>query len=102
MAEFQSRFHLEQLILTRGEEGALVRTALGEYHQVTTEKVPQIVDTVGAGDAFSAVYIHGLLSAWPITGTLAMAQKFACKIIGLRGATTAGPAFYNDFIRSFG
>ncbi|WP_020676697.1 carbohydrate kinase family protein [Geopsychrobacter electrodiphilus] len=98
MARFQVEFQLEQLILTRGEAGALVRTAQGEYHEVVPKQAPLLVDTVGAGDAFSAVYIHGLLAGWSITKTLQVAQQFASKIIGLRGATTKDASFYQEII----
>jgi len=98
MARFQTEFQLEQLILTRGEAGALVRTAEGEFHEVVARQVPLLVDTVGAGDAFTAVYIHGLLSGWSITKTLQVAQQFACKIIGVRGATINDESFYQEII----
>ena len=98
MAELQTTCGLEQLIVTRGEQGALVRTIDGEFHSHRPEKAEHLVDTVGAGDAFSAVYIHGLRAGWPISTTLANAQKLASKVIGIRGATTTDAAFYQDFI----
>jgi fructokinase len=101
MAELQETCGLEQLIVTRGEQGTLIRTAAGAFHSLVPEKVEQLVDTVGAGDAFSAVYIHGLRVGWPIDTSLCHAQRFASKVIGLRGATTTDPAFYQDFFHSF-
>ena len=100
MADLQATCGLEQLIVTRGGQGTLIRTAAGEFHSQVPEKAEQLVDTVGAGDAFSAVYIHGLRAGWPIDVTLRHAQKFASKIIGLRGATTTDSAFYQEFIAS--
>jgi fructokinase len=35
-------------------------------YQQTPSPVERIVDTVGAGDGFSAMYMHGLRAAWPI------------------------------------
>ncbi len=97
MAGLQTACGLEQLIVTRGDQGALVRTVDGEFHSHRPEKAEQLVDTVGAGDAFSAVYIYGLRAGWPITTILANAQKFASKVIGVRGATTTDAAFYQGF-----
>jgi len=94
MAQFQQRYQLEQLILTRGEKGAIVRTSKGELESIEPQQVQKIVDTVGAGDAFTAVYLHGLISGWCLTDTLKMAQKFASTVVGLRGATANDPAFY--------
>ena len=100
MAELQITYGLEQVIVTRGEQGTLIRTANGELHSLVPGKVEQLVDTVGAGDAFSAVYIHGLLAGWPIDLNLHHAQHFASKVIGLRGATTNDLNFYEEFISS--
>lgn len=100
MAELQITYGLEQVIVTRGEQGTLIRTANGELHSLVPGKVEQLVDTVGAGDAFSAVYIHGLRAGWPIDLNLHHAQHFASKVIGLRGATTNDLNFYEEFISS--
>jgi fructokinase len=98
IAHLQSRFELDHVILTRAEQGAIVRATTGELHNITPEKITNFVDAVGAGDAFTAVYIHGLVSGWPIADTLRIAQGFASKVIGLRGATTTDRGFYRDFI----
>lgn len=97
MTKLQAQFNLQQLIVTRGSEGALVLDAQGEFYSLTPQPVEQLVDTVGAGDAFSAIYIHGLIAGWSISKTLQVAQQFAGKVIGLRGATSTDPAFYQDF-----
>lgn len=96
MADLQMEFGIEQLILTRGKKGVTVRTTEGELFHQTAESVGHIADTVGAGDAFSAMYIHGLLSGWSIPDTLCIAQRFARKVLTLTGATTTDHAFYQD------
>jgi len=100
MAELQMTYGLEQLIVTRGGQGTIIRTANGDLHSLVPHKIERLVDTVGAGDSFSAVYIHGLLAGLPIDINLRNAQQFASKVIGLRGATTADLNFYNEFISS--
>ena len=100
MAALQTRYGLDQLIVTRGEQGALIRTASGQFHSRVPEKSAPLVDSVGAGDAFSAVFIHGLRNGWSTAETLLQAQRFASKIIGVRGATTSDPAFYQQFMNS--
>ena len=96
MAELQDSCTLEQLIVTQGEEDTLIRTADGQFYWLQPEKIEGVVDTVGAGDAFSALYIHGLRCQWPIDVALRHAQDFAGRVIGLRGATTADPHFYKE------
>src|SRR5947209_9499710 len=52
LAALRERFHLDLACLTRGERGCRVQTAAEEI-DVPGERV-QVVDTVGAGDAFTA------------------------------------------------
>jgi len=91
---------LEQLIVTQGAQGAVVLTASGEKYCFQPEKAADFVDTVGAGDAFSAVYIHGLRAGWALTDIGERAQAFASQVIGLRGATTTDATFYQRFLKS--
>jgi fructokinase len=57
-----------------------------------------VVDTVGAGDAFASVMIHGLLEQWPPELALRRAQMFASALVGVRGATVSDRAFYRPFV----
>ncbi len=98
MTHLQAQFQIEQLIVTRGEQGALLSTNDGVFHTIKPAVVNDVIDTVGAGDAFTAIFIHGLLAAWPIADTLDIAQRFAGKIIMQRGATPADIEFYQDFV----
>ena len=98
MERLQTTYGIEQLIVTRGAEGTTIRTDAGALHSLVPEKALHLVDTVGAGDAFSAVYIHGLKAGWPVAENLQRAQQFASKVIGLRGATTTDSNFYQKFI----
>lgn len=100
MADFQIAFGIEQLILTSGKKGATVRTRDGRIYHKTPERVSHIADTVGAGDAFSAMYIHGLISGWSIPDTLTIAQRFAGKVLTLTGATTTDHTFYQDTLEA--
>lgn len=92
--QLQRHYNLEQVIITQGAAGALVCTKQHDIIRVKPPKVNQFIDTVGAGDAFSARYIHGLLAGEAINDIIDEAQKFAIKIIGLRGATPSDPSFY--------
>ena len=57
-----------------------------------------IVDTVGAGDAFSAVFLFGQAQGWSLPLTLARANAFAGAICGISGAVPADVAFYQPWI----
>ena len=54
-----------------------------------------VVDTVGAGDAFTARLIHGLLHQEETGATLVAAQAFASRIVALRGAVPLSKDFYS-------
>ncbi len=101
ISRMRQRFQLEQVILTQGAAGAVVGTSDDEFYHVVPQPIPHLVDTVGAGDAFSAVYIHGLRAGWEIAQILEVAQDFAGRVIGLRGATTNDPDFYREFVEAF-
>lgn len=97
MAQLQTTYGLEQIIVTQGEDGAIIRTEDGRLFTEPPEKAEQIVDTVGAGDAFSSMYLHGLRAGLPVEVNLRRAQQFATKIVGLRGATTMDLEIYQGF-----
>lgn len=88
------------LLVTLGAKGAFV-LADGELHRGEPAPVGQLVDTVGAGDAFSAVSMLGLVNDWPPTLTLERALEFASAVCGMRGATTTDRALYERFTKKW-
>lgn len=95
MMELMTRCDLDQLIVTCGSDGALVMSAPSELVRAAALVPERYVDTVGAGDAFSAVYLQGLLSDRPIAENVAMAQRLAARVIGMRGAIADDTTIYN-------
>ena len=100
--DFKKKHALEGLVVTRGEEGALVWQGDDSPLEVVPERRLDTVDTVGAGDAFSAVLLLGLTREWPLPTTLERAQSFASAIVGERGATVTSPSFYHNFLDRWG
>lgn len=91
------RHGLHALLLTGGERGASLFTAAGERLDTSPSGKVEVVDTVGAGDAFSAVMILGILRGWPLQTCLDRAQSLASAVVGQRGATVHDPGFYAPF-----
>jgi fructokinase len=98
MRYFRQTYSPELLIVTRGAAGALALTASGEELPVVPSVQAGIVDTVGAGDAFTSVITLGLLRDWALPLVLERAQAFASAVVGIRGATVSDPEFYKPFI----
>ena len=96
---FLAENNLKGLILTLGAEGAMAFMADGERIMVKPGNSVRVVDTVGAGDAFSAVTILGIISGWPLALTLERAQRFASQIVARRGATVGERAFYEPLLK---
>lgn len=93
---FRERLDVEALIVTCGEHGAFVVTQQDVFDRAPI-KPDTIIDTVGAGDAFSAIVIAGLLSRQDFDTILDRASRFAARICSIRGAVPDTPAFYDAF-----
>ena len=50
---------------------------------------PRMLDTVGAGDAFTAMLLAGLALGRALPATLALANRYASFICGVRGPLPA-------------
>ena len=86
------RFCLSLVALTRGASGSLLH-ADGEWsdHPGLPTKV---VDTVGAGDAFTAMLVVGRLAGWPLDEINRRANEVAAFVCTQAGATPELPAAY--------
>lgn len=96
MLAFAERFNPDTLVVTRGAEGALACDRRGHFVSVAPSPVA-VVDTVGAGDAFAALLLLGMLEQWPLKTALERAQAFAGALVGRRGATVDDASFYAGF-----
>lgn len=84
LTELRSRFALQCVALTRGAEGALLVTGADVIQQ---EGIPvTVVDTVGAGDAFTAAFSTGLLRGQPPAAMLRHACETASAVCAHAGA----------------
>lgn len=96
------RFSLDSLLVTCGEEGAWLIDNEGKMVCVDGQKTPiSLVDTVGAGDGFAAVFILGTLHGWPTARILSRANAFAAALCEIRGAIPGSRDFYQPFIKDW-
>ncbi len=94
---FLHQYQLRGLLVTHGAKGAELFFADDQRLTVAPSPDIELVDTVGAGDAFTAVILLGLQNDWPMPLALERAQQFAAAIVGRRGATVSEPGFYHVF-----
>ena len=88
--QLADRYGLRLAALTRGAAGSVL-VADGVV-STRAAVAPVIVDTVGAGDAFTAAVITGLLRGRPLEAIHDHASRLAAFVCGCRGATPRIPA----------
>lgn len=84
LGELRTKFQLDLVVVTRGAEGAVLISEKGVFEQ---PGVPtKVVDTVGAGDSFTASMTLGLLAAKDSSEILGEACKVAARVCSHAGA----------------
>jgi len=83
-AALAARYGIERLCITRGAAGATLLVGGDEY--VVEGIEVDVADTVGAGDAFAAGLLHGLLTDMPPDETLRFANRLGALVASRAGA----------------
>lgn len=78
-----TRWGWEAVCVTRGEKGCAI-LARDRYAEVPGYRV-QVADTVGAGDAFAAAFLHGLNAGWPAAQIGDFANRLGAFLASRRG-----------------
>jgi fructokinase len=87
------KFGLKLIALTKGEKGSLLYTDK-EVSRVEATHI-QVVDTIGAGDSFSAALIMGLINKKPLRQIHQHAARVSSFVCTQKGAT---PQLPNELI----
>ncbi|HRX79859.1 MAG TPA: carbohydrate kinase [Pirellulaceae bacterium] len=93
MRALAKRFHLQLVALTRGSRGALLvrEDEVADHTGISTS----VVDTVGAGDAFTATMTVSLLAGRKLSEIADQASRVAAFVCSQAGAT---PRLPDDFV----
>jgi 2-dehydro-3-deoxygluconokinase len=83
-ARHLSRSGVDAVVLKDGAQGAVVHPA-GEATPISPFPVERVVDSVGAGDAFAAGVISGLLHGWSVQDGARLGA-----VLGARAVTVSG------------
>ncbi|MBD1395476.1 carbohydrate kinase family protein [Mucilaginibacter glaciei] len=93
ITEFRKKYHTKTICVTRGENGAII------WHDYEFFEHPgfhvNVEDTVGAGDAFLASFIAGIVANKPIQRLLDNACAIGAYVTTKRGAN---PVYIRDEI----
>ncbi len=90
-----NEYSIEQLCVTHGDQGAVIYE--GNRNSVYTLKIDNVIDTVGAGDAYAAVFCIGYLRGWNIEKTNEIASNFAGEIVKINGAIPGDLILYDKY-----
>lgn len=83
----RERWRLKAVCITRGPNGSVIATE--EEVAVHPGQAVDVVDTVGAGDAFTAAMTLGLLKQAPLSRVIEAANTVACWVVSKSGAMPA-------------
>jgi fructokinase len=86
LQQLVERFSLRLVALTRGAAGAVLLSASGERSDLPAPATT-VVDTVGAGDSFTAALVIGLLGGLPLATINAWGNRVAAFVASQSGAT---------------
>lgn len=89
LAELTRRFDLRAVVYTRGANGSILLSngVVSDHPGVSSV----VCDTVGAGDAFTATVVFGLLHNWPLEKINQSANTVAAFVCSQSGATPSMP-----------
>ncbi|RFZ90196.1 carbohydrate kinase [Mucilaginibacter conchicola] len=93
IVEFQKKYHTSTICVTRGENGAIIWHD-HEFYEHPGFKV-NVADTVGAGDAFLATFVAGIIEKRPMQKILKEACAIGSFVASKRGAN---PIYVRDEI----
>ena len=91
------KFDIEMISVTKGEKGSCLYIKDEEYC-IEPNRTRKIVDTVGAGDAYTAILAIGYLNKWHPERILTVATDFASSICENEGAVPSSKRFYEKII----
>lgn len=104
ITEAQLRRRVPVTVMTRGEAGALITTGDEEY-EIPAARPQRVADPTGAGDAFRAGFVKGMLRglSWPVVGRMgALAAVYALEHNGTQQHRYTVADFVSRYRENFG
>ncbi len=89
------KYDIELICVTMGDKGSYI--VRGDETDKQSYHVENVVDTVGAGDAFASILCLGFLNGWDISKINRLASEFAAEAVKIDGALPKSDLFYEKF-----
>ena len=99
LLELSNTFNLNMIMLTEGSAGSTLLHE-NEFVVYRPKKHVDVRDCVGAGDAFAATAVIGLLNGWPIHRMNSVANQVASYVCTQPGATPQLPRHLLELFKS--
>lgn len=93
--KIREAYNIDLLCITMGSEGAVLYR--GEEENEYKISPANVVDTVGAGDAYASMLCLGYLNNWGLRKTNMLASEFAGEIVGIDGALPGDDKIYETY-----
>lgn len=93
--QLKNFFNIDLLCVTCGENGSYLFK--GDEIDYYKSVIDEAIDTVGAGDAYSALLCIGYLKDWDLKELNKAANDFAGKIVMIKGSLPENDELYNKF-----
>jgi fructokinase len=95
--EIIKKYNIPFVSITKGANGAEIFT--GKDYVSCKAKNVDVIDTVGAGDAYSAILALGILRNLDIDKTNYLAVSFASEVCNQKGALLKDSNIYNNYYK---
>lgn len=98
--KLKNLFTIDFLYVTKGIQGGFLLENNNLIHY-DAYKTDRFKNSVGAGDAFCAVIIFGLINKWKLSDTLTAAAEFSSYICSRNSAVTDNYRIYSDLSKKW-
>jgi len=93
--DLMSKYNIDLMAITKGAAGStLIRDKKADHYKLEAKEV---VDTLGAGDAFASILCTGYLQGWELGLINKAANEFAGEICKIKGALPEDESLYKNF-----
>lgn len=92
----KNKFEISKILLTKGSKGATLYWD-NQHISCAVKEVRNLIDTVGAGDSFTSLFLYGIIKGQDLKRAMRNAADFAGLICETSGAVPDDLSIYNTY-----